>query len=169
MYCHDTPATSYTASAVSDIVAVTGVDAGEWAGSGTEESPYLIENIDDFAKLRDAVNVEGVAFSGMVFKLTGDIGVPLGFGFIGALKPGFESPELGKHLNPFSGIFDGGGHTMTIAKGGLTPFGYMRMAAIKNLNIMAKKLQDTGLSIKLRLTMGTTAIRILASPKCHGR
>lgn len=166
-YCiaTNTPATSYTASAVSDIVAVTVVDAGEWAGSGTEESPYLIESIDDFAKLRDAVNVEGVAFSGMVFKLTGDIGVPLGFGFIGALKPGFESPELGKHLNPFSGIFDGGGHTMTIAKGGLTPFGYMRMAAIKNLNIYGEEIAGYGLVNQVTIDYGDDGDSDFGLPK----
>ena len=99
-----------------------------WAGSGTADDPFQIQNVDDWNTL--AANVtEGETYSGIYFKMTDDI--------IGV------TTRTGKNsLNPFSGTFDGQGHTMnlniystTTADVTSAPFGSIRGATIKNLHV----------------------------------
>lgn len=99
-----------------------------WAGSGTADDPFQIQNVDDWNTL--AANVTGgETYSGIYFKMTDDI--------IGV------TTRTGKNsLNPFSGTFDGQGHTMnlniystTTADVTSAPFGCISGATIKNLHI----------------------------------
>ena len=124
-------ATNGTADTSDDLTATFTVNVYPWAGSGTADDPFQIQNVDDWNTL--AANVTGgETYSGIYFKMTDDI--------IGV------TTRTGKNsVNPFSGTFDGQGHTMnlniyttnTTNTDGSTsaPFGYISGATIKNLHI----------------------------------
>ena len=79
--------------------------AGVLPGSGTPADPYLISSADDWSVF--AANVSGGLGSGC-YRLAADIGpVAVPAGAVGA---------------PFSGTFDGGGHTLTVALSGTDPY-----------------------------------------------
>ena len=121
-------ATNGTADTSDDVTATCTVNVYPWAGSGTADDPFQIQNVDDWNTL--AANVSGgETYSGIYFKMTDDI--------IGV------TTRTGKNsLNPFSGTFDGQGHTMnlniyttTTADVTSAPFGSISGATIKNLHI----------------------------------
>ncbi|SEL01235.1 fibronectin type III domain-containing protein [Ruminococcus albus] len=93
------------------VVAVTAVNEKEeteiWSGKGkgTKAEPYQITSSDEWKKLAEKVN-EGESFSGKYFKLTKDITVTE---MIGKNEHPTETVS-----RPFSGIFDGNGHTLTV-------------------------------------------------------
>ena len=74
---------------------------------GTEEKPFLIEDIADLNALAADVN-SGTAYEGIYFKLTTDLDydgetfTPVGTG-----------EESGEVDTPFKGIFDGNGRTIS--------------------------------------------------------
>ena len=69
------------------------------SGSGTEDNPYLINNDDDWLLFQWHVNSGDTNFSGQYVKLNNDI---------------TASSMIGvREDRPFSGTFDGGGHTLT--------------------------------------------------------
>jgi len=80
------------------------VAAGAWAwdGSGTQTDPYLIQNRADWKQLADDVS-GGKSYSGRFFRMTDDIDA-LGI-------------SVGTAVWPFSGTFDGDGHTLTYNRG----------------------------------------------------
>ena len=43
-----------------------------WDGTGTVETPYLIQSVEDLQKLAEAVN-SGISYPGAYFLLTGDL------------------------------------------------------------------------------------------------
>lgn len=104
-----------------------------WTGSGTEDAPYQISTRGDLAALASAVN-SGTSYSGVYFKLTADI--DLG-GSTSAWTP------IGTQGKPFSGTFDGNGHTITglyinnttdeSARAAL--FGYISGATVQDLSV----------------------------------
>jgi hypothetical protein len=102
-----------------------------WGGDGTEGSPYLIETVADMLALDDGVT-GGAGFAGKHFRLASDLAMPANWMGVGSF-------EL---LTPFSGSFDGGGHTVTlnVTNGtasytyGVGIFAYARDAAVRNLN-----------------------------------
>ena len=121
-------ATNGTADTSDDLTATCTVNVYPWAGSGTADDPFQIQNVDDWNTL--AANVTGgETYSGIYFKMTDDI--------IGV------TTRTGKNsVNPFSGTFDGQGHTMnlnihttTTADVTSAPFGSISGATIKNLHI----------------------------------
>ena len=121
-------ATNGTADTSDDVTATCTVNVYPWAGSGTADDPFQIQNVDDWNTL--AANVTGgETYSGIYFKMTDDI--------IGV------TTRTGKNsLNPFSGTFDGQGHTMnlniystTTADVTSAPFGSISGATIKNLHV----------------------------------
>lgn len=81
--------------------------AADFAGGGTETSPYIISSPEDLTRLAADVN-GGESYSGVYFELTADITVtnwtPIG-DYVASMK--------------FSGIFNGGNHVITI--NGLAP------------------------------------------------
>lgn len=105
------------------------------SGAGTEDSPYLINSDDDWVSF--VTSVEDYSFSGQYVKLTRDINI--------------ESMAGVRDDHPFTGTFDGGGHTMTAnivstATGdglssnnlndvGIAPFHFIKDATIKNVRI----------------------------------
>ncbi|MBR6775758.1 MAG: hypothetical protein IKM23_08645, partial [Bacteroidales bacterium] len=79
----------------------------QFEGEGTEESPYIIADIDDLSNLRNKVN-EGETYVGKYFKLTEDITLtgewtPIGNGSRSS------STYTG---NAFKGVFDGNEKTI---------------------------------------------------------
>ena len=93
-------------------------------GDGTAESPYLIENEQDWIDLSRNVNLCGETFVDKFFRLDADISV---------------SKMVGSSDDrSFRGVFDGNGHTLnvTINDGeGAAPFRYICNATIKNLHV----------------------------------
>lgn len=73
-------------------------------GEGTEASPYLIKNKNDFKTLHRAVATFAQPHSGDFFKMTADIDFGHASDFSGV---GVST------TNPFGGIFDGDGHTIS--------------------------------------------------------
>ena len=70
-------------------------------GNGTEESPYLIENNDDW-KAVAAASQSGVEFYNQFVKLTADLDFS-----------NDSVPAIGSIKTPFYGTFDGDNHTVT--------------------------------------------------------
>lgn len=105
------------------------------SGAGTEESPYLISSDDDWISF--VTCIEENSFSGQHVKLTKDINI--------------QSMAGVRDDHPFTGTFDGDGHTMTAnivstATGdglstnnlndvGIAPFHFIKNATIKNVRI----------------------------------
>ena len=70
----------------------------DFEGEGTEASPYLIRNTAEWVKLSLEV-AGGNSYAGKVFRLTKDIDC--------------GGTTVGTDSHPFSGTFDGDGHTLT--------------------------------------------------------
>ena len=106
--------------------------AWAWDGEGTSSNPYLISSTTDWNLLAQSV-VGGNSYSGQFFRMTADIDA-------GGLSVGTENM-------PFSGTFDGDGHTLTFDRGGSTetefvlvdsdcaPFVRLDGATIRHLNV----------------------------------
>lgn len=71
----------------------------EWAGSGTEDEPYIIGCAEEFDLLLSRRVGEGNTYSGKFFRLTADISV---------------DTMVGTSDHPFSGHFDGNHKTLTV-------------------------------------------------------
>lgn len=105
----------------------------QFNGSGTSSDPYLISSEQDLYNLTTAVN-QGNSFSGNFFKQTTDLDFvdsqvfPNGFTPIG---------NYGRN-RPFSGTYDGDGHSISklyvSGNDDAGMFGYIKDACIKNLN-----------------------------------
>lgn len=110
----------------------------DFDGSGSEDDPYQIKNIQDLIKVRDLV-AEGEPFSGIYFDVLTDLELP------GDWEP------IGTATSRFAGVFDGDSDgdgnciTVTVAEDGLPLFGYVHGAEIYNLNIYGKKIAGYGL------------------------
>ncbi len=134
------------------ITEIPGID--KFNGKGTKESPYLISNREDLNNLKNIVN-GGQGCEGIYFQLTASLELPKNWEQIGALKdPSKETEDamlsgagtdMGVNVNPFMGIFDGNGHTITIPENGMPLFKYVRKATIKNLNIKGAKIAASAL------------------------
>lgn len=140
-----------TATAESDIVKIQFktmeealADSG-WQGNGTEESPYLLKTDKDLITLGGFVTNYKQTFANTYFKVEADITLPADWKVIG------ESTA-------FSGIFDGGGKTITFAYGSLPLFGKVANGTIKNLNISAPYINGCGLVNNYSVGFGTMAI-----------
>ena len=100
------------------MVAVTGAWADGLSGEGTAGSPYLIQSDDDWTEF--CTNFDTYRTS--VVKLTTDVTI---------------TTPLGTKDAPFTGTFDGDGHTMnaniTDNSGSAAPFRYINGGTIRNL------------------------------------
>lgn len=89
-----------------------------WNGGGTEDSPYSISTIDELQTLAANVN-NGTNYSGVYFKLTENITLNENvLNKDGSLnitdKDSFTAwIPIGTERNPFGGIFEGDGHTVS--------------------------------------------------------
>ncbi len=106
------------------------------SGAGTEESPYLINDANDWNSFTAKVN-SGISYSDKVIKLTDNISVTTMAGL-------FQNEG---NYQPFSGTFDGDGHTLTINVSNQSrftaPFKCVSGATIKNLRT-AGTIDGTG-------------------------
>ena len=134
---------------------------GAWAqssfggGDGSAKNPYIISTTDQCDQFASNVN-GGTTYSGTYFQLGDDITVST---MVGA---GTKS----KDAKPFSGTFDGAGHTLTFnhtateAEGDVAPFRFVRNATICNLHVAGEintaYRHAAGLSAR---TYGTTLIK----------
>ena len=105
-------------------------------GTGTEEHPYLISSADDWNKFAHNVTY-GRSYSGQYVKLTNDISVT-------TMAGGYQDDD---NYQPFSGTFDGDGHTLTLNVNNQSrfaaPFKCVSGATIKNLRT-AGTIDGTG-------------------------
>ncbi|MBO4454568.1 MAG: InlB B-repeat-containing protein [Paludibacteraceae bacterium] len=97
-------------------------------GSGTEEDPYLIASAEDWNSLADKVNA-GSNYAGKFFRQTADISVSTMIG----------DRIDDSNLKPFSGSYDGAGHTLTLditttSASTTAPFRFIQGAIIRNLH-----------------------------------
>ena len=82
---------------------LTGQNLWAWEGSGTSESPYLIQTKDDLDQLATDVNA-GTDYHGKFFKLTTDLD------YNGKNYTAIGIPSPGR---PFRGTFDGNNKTIS--------------------------------------------------------
>jgi hypothetical protein len=118
------------------LVLLSAMALGVWAdssfggGDGSAKNPYIINATAHWEQFATDVN-GGNAYSDKYFVLEADITVST---MVGA---GTKS----KDAKPFSGTFDGGGHTLTFnhtateAEGDVAPFRFVRSATISNLHV----------------------------------
>lgn len=139
----------------SDILAITVQPRSElegFTGTGTESDPYLIENVEHLRRIKELVE-GGDALAGAVFQLANDITLPGDWDPIGVNNGG-----SGKNLLPFSGILDGGNHTMTIPDGGKPLLDYARDATVRNLKIYGENIDGSALLNNVCVDYGTDGI-----------
>ena len=127
---------SKSASTVSDFVKLTytAKDFG-FAGSGTEEDPYLLKTGEDFVTIQQNVE-EGINFSGIHFRMANDITLPDTWKAMGS---------NGASGLVFSGTLDGGGYQLNFAKGSEPLIHHAKGAVIKNLKIYGEEIQGCAL------------------------
>ena len=87
-----------------------GQTAWAWDGEGTSSNPYLISSTSDWKQLATDVSA-GNSYSGKFFRLTADFDA--------------DGQSVGTENSPFSGTFDGDGHTLTYDRGGNTDAGFV--------------------------------------------
>ena len=87
-----------------------GQTAWAWDGEGTSGNPYLISSTSDWKQLATDVSA-GNSYSGKFFRLTADFDA--------------DGQSVGTENSPFSGTFDGDGHTLTYDRGGNTDTGFV--------------------------------------------
>lgn len=139
----------------SNILAITVQPRSElegFTGTGTESDPYLIKNVEHLQRIKSLVE-GGDALAGAVFQLANDITLPVDWEPIGVNNGG-----SGKKLLPFSGILDGGGHTMTIPDGGKPLLNYARDAVVRNLKIYGENIDGSALLNNVCVDYGTDGI-----------
>lgn len=110
-------------------------------GSGTAEAPYRISSSDEWDYFQTMTSDN----AGKYFMLTADISVSTMFAYNGDDDGDDTTDDASDNGGkPFSGIFDGNGHTLTFKKGTnaspetgkyCAPFRYVKGATIKNLKI----------------------------------
>ena len=76
--------------------------AWAWWGTGTSSDPYLIQDLQDWKALGYDLSHQKT-YEGKFFRLTADLDL--------------EGNSIGSENNPFSGTFDGDGHTLTYNRG----------------------------------------------------
>ena len=108
-------------------------------GEGTENNPYIINNLHELEAFRNAVNA-GNDFSGKVFELNGDINLT-------ATRAINNWEPIGTQANPFKGTFDGGNNTISnlVVEGenNVGLFGYADNATIKNVKLENVNVKGT--------------------------
>ncbi len=124
--------------------------AGMFEGEGTEAEPYLIKTEADLEMLNECAEA-GFAFAGKFFKLANDITMTdatwdgIGESLVEMGESWGTAVPVTKEFKPFSGNFNGDGHTITFAKGSKALFDCVRGAKIENLKIKGEYINDNGL------------------------
>lgn len=163
----------YGAQSIDVALTAVGVKANESqlfsGGDGTSENPYLISGELDVVELSDLVEKSQNSFRGKYFRMTNDISMkevrnfrPIGNNFD-------RTPESEAYLRPFSGTFDGDGHTVSDLNMTWTfnnfcgLFGIIDAATIKNLTVAKSKLYaQFGIAAIVGVALGSSVIE-----NCH--
>ena len=136
----------------------------EWDGSGTESNPYLIQSAAELAGLAQKVN-NSESFEGMFFELTTDIDLAhIEWTSIGTIdkkakKIWFITSEVYyENPVPFSGIFNGNGHTISnmyieASEEGTGLFGCVN-GVISNLSITDSSISIVDSPVSVGLVIG---------------
>ena len=117
-------------------------------GDGSESSPFLLHNSDDLLYVKNLVEGKNGAaynFAGQTLAFADNISLPHDWEAIGNLKAGTESESSGENIQPFSGIIDGKGYTLTMGEHGKPLLNYVRKATVKNLNLAGPYIDGYGL------------------------
>ncbi|MCD8017489.1 MAG: hypothetical protein LUE97_06820 [Oscillospiraceae bacterium] len=116
----------FVSKAADDTSWYGGVADGITSGTGTRDDPYIISDSDELAYVAQEVNAASEDFQGKYYKLTADLNLN-----------GYTWTPIGTSDAPFTGSFDGNGHTIsglyttTASYQGL--FGYAEDITIENL------------------------------------
>ena len=124
-------------------LAASGTDT--WNGDGSRENPYQLSSGADFETLQQRVNDDGEDYSGVYFKMTGDVTLPDGWTGVGCLAPGASDAGDGANIRPFSGTLDGGGYTLTVPEDAPPLFGFVRGASVSNMRLYGPRIDGDGL------------------------
>ncbi|MDR0672005.1 MAG: hypothetical protein LBF64_06790, partial [Oscillospiraceae bacterium] len=122
-----------------------------WPGRGTAEDPKRLGDQADLDALRRHTEA-GFPFSGVHFTLTDDIALDNTWKPIG----GGDTEGNGRNLRPFSGVLDGGGHTLSFAYDSPPLLLYARRATVKNLVIYGPYINSCGLVQNYPIDYGPT-------------
>ena len=139
-------------------------DVGLWTGSGTKADPFIIDTTEKLDQLAARVNA-GDPFDNTYFKMTENISYSPTSEWNDVSSTENNYTRIGTNNNPFKGVFDGDGHTISgIRFYGSSSynyglFGYIdRGAVVKNLTLADCRFtagDDAG-AIVGRVDMGTT-------------
>ncbi len=115
-----------------------------WSGRGTEDSPYLIQNIEDLRALKESVSYKET-MEGLYFKQTADILINDTINWQD-WDEFYDNMNQWQAISIFCGTYDGDGHIIAglyndNLNGNVAVFGTLRHGAcVKNLGIKASKL-----------------------------
>ena len=117
-------------------------EGGTISGSGTQDSPYLIEDAADWATFTNADNAATYWTSGIYVKMAADIPTAADV----ANGTTAVSTMTGTSEKPFCGNFDGSGHTLTVSYSGslyyTAPFYKINGATIHHLTLAGTVSSD---------------------------
>lgn len=125
------------------------IATAEWQGEGTEESPWLIEDLEDLEALAESVNsqTDSNNYAGSYFTMTNDIDMSSKYSeTTGTSWTAIGATTTTEDRKSFQGTFDGGGHAITglyvkVADDGSEAynnaalFGRIENSTIKNLSV----------------------------------
>lgn len=97
--------------------------AEAWSGSGTDSSPYIINDLSDLTTLKTNVS-SGTTYSNTYFKLNNNITISSS-----------SWNGIGTSSYSFEGTFDGNGHIITLSSTENGVFAYAKDAIIQNLGV----------------------------------
>ena len=128
-------------------------------GTGTADDPYLIRNAADMQALDDAVE-NGETYAGAYFLMTADIQLPSSFDGLGyGAGLAGEVASVTADCRPFGGDFDGGGFTLSVAEGGVSPFDFVSGAVIHGLAVYGLRIEGCGILNTYVSDMGEVTFR----------
>ena len=110
-------------------------------GTGTVDDPYIISCKEDLFELSDDVETQMESYAGKYFLMTNDIDMANVKGFRSIGNNFDRSADASDCIRPFSGIFDGGNHTVYNLIGEWGDYGFVGLfgiiqdATIKNLTV----------------------------------
>lgn len=124
------------------------ITTAEWQGEGTEESPWLIEDLEDLEALAESVNsqTDSNNYAGSYFTMTNDIDMSSKYSETTGTSWTAIGASTQGNGKSFQGTFDGGGHAITglyvkVADDGSEAydnaalFGRIENSTIKNLSV----------------------------------